>query len=130
MKTLGESAPRHRSYHRVIVVCGAIGGLFGLIGGIIGAIAMYRFHAAAQHANDAYIAFLSPILTAAAGMLAGASWACAFAPTSFLNGPLGTKWLKLIGTRNLVVSRVIALVVGIVGTGFCIAIMILRDANP
>jgi hypothetical protein len=130
LKQLEAEAPRHQAFHRVIVACGVLGMVLGLIGGILGAIASSKSPAAGNRPDDTFIVYLMPILTAAAGMLGGAAWACGLAPASFLNGPLGAKWLKLVGTRNVAVSRVISLTVAVLGTGFCIAMMVLRDKNP
>ena len=39
------------------------------------------------------------------GGLRGVSVCCAFAPRRFLEGPEGTKWMELIGTKNVLTAR-------------------------
>lgn len=57
---------------------------------------------------------LAPVLFGAAGLLFGAAVACAFAPRSFLTGPAGRKWMKLIGTRNVLAARIVCLVLALI----------------
>jgi hypothetical protein len=130
VKKNGVDAPRHQLYHRVIVTCGVLGGILGFVGGVIGAFVSLKHHPVDGRTDDLYITILSPVLTAAAGMLSGVSWACTAAPGSFLNGPLGTKWMGLIGTKNLTVARFVAFVIAVLGTAVCVAVVIFRDAKP
>jgi hypothetical protein len=129
LKQLGTDAPRHQTYHRVIVVCGILGAVLGLIGGIIGAVASSKSPPAGGTPDDAFVITLLPVFMAAAGLLAGAAWAAVFSPQAFLTGPLGSKWLKLVGTRNVAVARTISLVVALLGTALCVAMAVLRDAK-
>lgn len=43
----------------------------------------------------------APLMMLAAGMLAGVSWAGLFLPGTFFNSSIGTRWMKLCGTKRL-----------------------------
>ena len=57
---------------------------------------------------------LAPLLFGAAGCLFGAAVGCLFAPGDFLAGPIGRKWMDMIGTKNVVVARIVCLIFGLV----------------
>jgi hypothetical protein len=40
--------------------------------------------------------------------------ACLFAPREFLTGPVGQKWMKLIGTKSVLVARIVCLIFGLI----------------
>ena len=84
---------------------------------------MYATATPAKRESDMSVILLSPLLFAAAGMLTGATWACAFAPHSFLQGPTGTKWVKLTGASTPRAAKVVALIFALLGTGFLFAMM-------
>jgi hypothetical protein len=48
-----------------------------------------------------------------AGFAFGTSLACAAAPRSFLAGPAGRPWMKLIGTKSVAVARAVCLLLAL-----------------
>lgn len=50
-----------------------------------------------------------------AGIFVGVSSACAITPTWFLLGP-GERWIKFIGTRNMVMARVICIAAAVLSS--------------
>jgi hypothetical protein len=102
----GSEAPRHASFHRRIVTVSVIFGLMGAALGV-GMIVLAVGQKAAQ--EDGAKILLAPLVFAATGLVFGVSVKCLFAPRSFLVGPVGQKWMKLIGTDSTVVARVVCL---------------------
>lgn len=100
----GPEAPRHVSFHRRIVTVGL---LLGLVGAAFGVGLIVVAPGENTPAKDVPKILLAPLVFAAAGLVFGVSVTCLFAPRSFLMGPVGQKWMQLIGTRNTVVARVV-----------------------
>lgn len=94
------------SVHRFIV---AFAGLFGLIGGGLG-IAVSVAIGSDTIAKEGIRLFLAPPLFVAGGLLLGSAIALLFAPSSFLTGPAGEKWRKLVGTNSVIVVRIVCLI--------------------
>lgn len=61
--------------------------------------------------------FIAPFTLGGAGATLGLCIACAIAPTEFLEGPAGAKWMSTIGTRNVTVARIACIVLGLLITG-------------
>lgn len=116
----GSEAPRHASFHRRIVTVSVI---FGLMGAALG-VGMI-FIAVGQDAalDDGAEILLAPLVFAAAGLVFGVSVACLFAPRSFLTGPVGQKWMKLIGTESTAVARVVCLLFTMLLLGFIVLLV-------
>lgn len=55
----------------------------------------------------------SPILFAGSGYMTGVAAVCLFAPRPFLTGPVGRPWMKMIGTKSVVVMRVMCGLIGV-----------------
>ena len=66
---------------------------------------------------DTRVFLYLPPVAGAMGAVVGVGFACACAPTRFLNGPLGARWLRLIGTRNVPMARAIGVVLSVVVAG-------------
>jgi CBS-domain-containing membrane protein len=115
----GSEAPRHVSFHKRIV---AVSVIFGFIGALIGVgmIVLAIGENAVQ--DDGAEILLAPLVFAAAGLVFGVSVTCLFAPRSFITGPVGQKWMQLIGTQSAVVARVVCLLFTMLLLGF-IALM-------
>ena len=106
---LGEAAPRHSTYHkRIVAVCIVFGILGGLIG--LGFVITELLWPDPGH-KDYKLLLLAPIMAGAAGILFGATLACLFAPHEFLTGPIGSKWMTLIGTKSVLAARIVCLMV-------------------
>jgi len=121
----GEPAydPGHVATHRIIVrvgkVCGAVGivvaGLFVFACLLVaGASAASPDRASGVSVRTVIWGTLFVILIAAATPVAfyfyGTSVALLFAPSDFLRGPIGRKWLKVAGVKGIAVARVLCFV--------------------
>jgi len=111
----GSEAPRHVSFHKRIVTVSIILGLMGAALGV-GMIFIAVGENAAQD-NGAEI-LLAPLAFAAAGLVFGVAVTCLFAPRSFLTGPVGQKWMKLIGTESTAAARSVCLLFTMLLLGF------------
>ncbi|MFL5341439.1 MAG: hypothetical protein ACJ8F7_14940, partial [Gemmataceae bacterium] len=49
----------------------------------------------------------APIILTFAGFCLGVAAACLFAPTDFLAGPVGRKWMEFSGTQGVYRARVV-----------------------
>ncbi len=104
----GEFRETHASYHRRIVQVSCIFGVLGAMAGIALSIST------ALNEENARGVLLGPFLFGAAGLLFGVAVACLFAPRKFLTGPMGDKWMKLIGTKNVLAARIVCLIFGLI----------------
>jgi hypothetical protein len=114
LQQAGEAAPRHRLYHRRVVWISII---TGLICGGIGIFGMFQ-DGGVKHREGA-LPLYAPVFFVIMGMLLGTAGACLFAPREFLLGPIGARWMELIGAKNPASARfVCAVVVFFVGALF------------
>jgi len=111
----GPETPRHVSFHRRIV---AVAILLGLVGAAFGVWLIVVAAGENTAAKDATKILLAPLVFAAAGLVFGVSVTCLFAPRSFLTGPVGQKWMQLIGTQSTAVARVVCLLFTMLLLGF------------
>ena len=103
---LGEAAPRHSTYHkRIIVVCSALGSVGVLAGASFSVIGFLW----PPPGDKTRLLLLAPFMAGAAGVLFGVAVACLFAPREFLTGPIGSKWMTLIGTKSVLAARIVCL---------------------
>ena len=116
----GSESPRYVSFHKRIVTVSVIFGVAGAALGI-GMIFIAVGENAAQ--DDGAEILLAPLVFAAAGLVFGVSVTCLFAPRSFLTGPVGQKWMQLIGTESTAVARVVCFLFTMLLLGF-IALLI------
>lgn len=87
-------------YYRFIIVFAGISGL------VVSAIYTWViFSGWADGQSLPLRAIFAPAIFFAIGAVGAVSVSCAFAPSSFLQGP-GKKWMRLIGTEKLVVARI------------------------
>ena len=107
----GESGRRHSGYHKRIVLVSCI---FGVLGAVPGIIFLVVAAGVAKAGNDLIGLLFAPFMFGAAGLLFGVAVACLFAPRDFLTGPLGEKWMKLIGTKSVLVARIVCLIFGLI----------------
>jgi len=115
----GETGPRHAAYHQRIVWISSACGMIGAILGIMTSVGLV------QSDKSGRGVLLAPFMFGAAGLLLGAATACMFAPRAFLTGPLGQQWMKLIGTKSVLVARMVCGVWGLLIGGPLIAIVLL-----
>lgn len=94
-------------YHRRIVVIAGFCGLIAGIGGIIGAVM------ASPNEKDVKLMLMAPLMCGIIGILEGVAIACLFAPQEFLDGPVGQKWMTLIGTKSVLGARITCVVLSL-----------------
>jgi hypothetical protein len=98
-----------RCHKRFIIIswaCAVLVGIGALSLGLYGALT----EGSKLKGKDVYAIFLSPFLGVAVGCMLGATFACMIAPSDFLRGPLGRKWQDFIGTRNVLLSRIVCFI--------------------
>ena len=100
-------------YHRKVVLAAAILGALAAVAGAI--IAALEIGGGKDKGIKPLILF--PIVFGIVGIIVGSAVACLVAPQAFLTGPVGQKWMKLIGTNSVMTARVIcaAVIIAIVG---------------
>ncbi len=110
LELAGERGEVDAGYHRTIVRWAQRCGLGGFLLGLpVAALAV-----ADPHNRGLLGVVLTPFLFAIAGILLGVALACLLAPREFLIGPIGQKWMDLIGTRHVGVARAVCLIFGLV----------------
>jgi hypothetical protein len=127
LEQAGGAAPRYLTYHRRIVAVGILGGVIGVIAGIVGAVFVAQEPRAGK---EPHMVLLFPVITCVAGLLIAASLACLFAPREFLTGPLGQKWMRLIGTERVFVARVVCFILGVLLPALFIAMVVMLPTRP
>ncbi len=98
-----------RRFQVIFAIPGVILGLGGSIYGLM--------HISEIESVKAWVGVLvAPFSLGAAGSALGMCLACAAAPTEYLKGPSGEKWMSMIGTQNVTVARIACLVLGVLIT--------------
>jgi len=124
--SLGESGELHRASYRRIVLISAGFGLAGVLFGVgVWIHAMFFAAPVANRSSDQKVLLFAPVLAAVWGLLLGAAIGCATAPTEFLKGPMGQKWMSLVGTKSVPAARVVCWIVAAVAGGFPIFLGVL-----
>jgi hypothetical protein len=116
VREAGTEGAKHASFHRRIVAVAVLG---GVVGAGLGT-AMLASGGGKAPERDGAMLILAPRLFAAIGLIFGVAVACLFAPRAFLAGPVGRRWMELIGTQSVFVARLVCaiftlLMMGIVG---------------
>src|SRR5438132_509879 len=104
-------AQRHAKYHNWIVIVGLIGGAVGLALGLIIALVI---GSDMKTGRELRVMIVAPIALGVGGFMIGMSIMCLFAPRTFLTGPIGGPWMKLIGTSRVPMARLACGVFGVV----------------
>jgi hypothetical protein len=105
-----EEARRHAACHRRVAMAGYCTAPLGLA---VGCLLSYFFVIAGGADNNWKMILMIPPAFAIAGFAFGMSLACAAAPRSFLAGPAGRPWMKLIGTKSVAVARAVCLLLAL-----------------
>ena len=111
LREAGDSAPHQLGYHRRIIAMSGFGAVVGAIAGIVMSVLM---SGTPQAERDLKLLLLFPIIVAVVGTLIGTSISCLIAPEEFLRGPVGSKWMQLIGTKSVLVARIVCLIIGVI----------------
>jgi hypothetical protein len=109
VQNAGDAGLRHAAYHKRIVL---MGGFFGLVGAAL-AVAISLLPSNDASGRGLKLAVMGPLMFGAAGILFGVAVTCLCAPQEFLTGPVGSKWLRLIGTKSVPVARFVCLLFGL-----------------
>jgi hypothetical protein len=115
-KTPAEGDPNdpmsydHSRYHYWIVIVGCF---FTVVGVILGLVTSVIVANSAKTAKVRKGIVLAPVLFGAGGFVFGMAIMCLMAPRSFLTGPIGKPWMKLIGTSSVAVARFTCLLIGL-----------------
>jgi hypothetical protein len=104
----GPDGPRHLTYHRIIVVICAFFGLIGFLLGVAFVVAMVNHKSSDKNFGKNLIA---PLAFLVAGLIFGISLCCSLAPSSFLKGPIGGKWVQFIRADTLLTARITSLLI-------------------
>jgi hypothetical protein len=103
----------HESYHRIIIGAGVAG---AILAGVIAAAAVVSDWPPATNrplGKTIRGLLFMPVL----GGSALAAVACALAPRSFLEGPVGRRWLSWVGTSNVIGARVVCTLIAVIVIG-------------
>ena len=111
-KESGEESQLDQKYHTRIVRVGLVFCVIGMIAGGVASVSLANEPDAQTQPTK--LARL-PLLGAATGFLFGLAIMCVFAPRAFMTGPVGQKWMKLIGTKSVLLARFACLVFGVLG---------------
>lgn len=108
-----EETNRHENYHKRIMLVAAI---FAAVGAALAAVLLLVV-LLRKPESMSLRALLAPVAFGFGGYMFGMSVMCLFAPTAFLTGPVGRQWMRMIGTKSVVVARIACAVFGLIGTG-------------
>jgi hypothetical protein len=105
----GDVPRWQQMYHRVILAAGGVGALIGAVIVLAGI--------AKEGLPEQWIGrrLMGAAMLAGMGGIALAAVFGVIAPSSFLRGPIGRKWLSRVGTTNVVAARVICLMAAVGG---------------
>jgi hypothetical protein len=106
-------AQRHANYHKRIVF---VGGCFAALGVVLGLLAAAAVASDPKSGGDARGILLVPVIYGAGGFVFGMAIMCLVAPRAFLTGPVGAPWMKMIGTKDVLMARIACLLFGLVVT--------------
>lgn len=104
-------------FHRRIVIVAATFGLLAAIVGTTGILLESK-----KEGEGLKTLFVGPPVFGVIGILEGVALSCAFAPREFPAGPLGKKWMTLIGTQSVAVARIVCAVLASVPVLLLVAV--------
>jgi hypothetical protein len=103
-------------YHTRVIIAAAVCGVIVSIAGTVGALMEKGSE------KDLKILLTAPLLFGVAGILLGVAGTCLVAPNEFLAGPIGRKWMALIGTKNVFIARIVCGILVMIFLGAIIAL--------
>jgi hypothetical protein len=114
--------PDHARMHRRILLFGlSLGG-----GGLAVGLLFLRSVIREDRPNTSWGAVIAIVaMVTFIGYFVGVALGCLFAPSDFYAGPVGQRWLRLVGTQSVTAARVvclalIALVIGLAVAGLAL----------
>jgi hypothetical protein len=142
----GEGEPpydaRHVATHRTIVRVGKICGAAGIVAAGLFLFTCLLLAVSRSTSPDptsgssvrgilwgALVSILIAAATPIVFYFYGTSVALLFAPSEFLRGPIGRKWLKVAGVKSIAVARVLCFVLLIVPPALITLIVLLAIAG-
>jgi hypothetical protein len=103
----GEAGARHAAYHKRVFLVGGAVGVLGLALGLL----LVILWVAREGWSIQVVRGLPLVLTFGAyGFLLGMAVMCLVAPEDFLTGPVGRKWLEVVGARRILAVRIVCLI--------------------
>jgi hypothetical protein len=102
--------PEHAKAHGRIAAWGRLSPLLFLVLGLGFSVLVFWTPKLPTLVNGLVAVFVSAMF-AAAGLGFGVAVGCLQAPREFFATPAGRKWMRLVGTRNVTVLRVICVIV-------------------
>jgi len=107
VEAAGAAGGRHADYHKRVFLVGCVVGALGLALGLaLIALGIAREGLSIQAVVD----IPKALAFGAYGFLLGMAVMCLFAPKEFLAGPVGRKWLNVVGTHNMRTARIVCLI--------------------
>src|SRR5262249_53855232 len=104
VENAGQAGRRHSAYHRYVVRS-------GIACGVVGLVLAVAFPVRGDDHLETTLTF------GMAGGVFGVGLVCCFVPQEFLTGPVGRKWMKLIGVRSVVAARIACVLLAVAVLG-------------
>jgi len=112
---------RQVGYHKRILL---VGGCFAALAVIPGLVTSAIVASQMESYRQIRAMMLGSLIFAAEGFVLGVAIMCLVAPRAFLTGPVGRPWMKLIGTKSVLVARIACLLLGLVVTFILVLVWI------
>lgn len=106
--------PKPHLYSKVIATSSYVFAALGVVAGI--AVLVFLF-SNIESRKDIKLGLMSPLLLGGAGYILGMSIAFLFAPTSFITGTSGKKWMDMVGTKSVGAARAVCAAVSLLAAG-------------
>jgi hypothetical protein len=123
----GRYDPAHIRIHKIVVGVGLAFGALGVLaalgfaaGSVIVALSAKNLESAAVTLIGIPVSFLIP----PGCYFIGTSMALVFAPTRFLRGPIGQKWVKIAGVKSPILARLLFILIVVLVVGIVVAIVV------
>src|SRR5215471_3210705 len=112
----GTAARYHGRVVRVACACGVVFAVAAPIGLLM--------ESRGLRPGELTMVLTSPLMGGIGGLIFGVAAACLLAPHEFLTGPVGRKWMTLIGTKSVVVARLVCAIIVLMVAGGTTALVV------
>jgi hypothetical protein len=113
------------AYHKRLVRLAGSFGVTGLLVGIFAWVPELQREVRGDMSGSRFMAYLiAPIMGLIGGILFGVSMACLFAPARFFESSLGERLMRLVGTKSVVLARIVSMIVGLLMGGLLGGVLI------